>query len=323
VRSIKFKKIASIITFLLLSYWLTGLLSYSAHAQTLSLGIYPPLLEVMIQPGKSITQVYKIKNSGDDTNLIPHLVPFKPTDEFGNIKLLNYETLDSGVSKWFSLANADRDLGQEIFVPSGKTEELVLKIKVPQNAEEADYYFSLIMTTSPTPPRGETKMGMKAVVASNILLTISKDGKPQKKAEISKFSCQKIIDSFDKVVFQVEIKNIGQSYLKPGGNISIYNTIGQLSANLDLLPENVLVNSTRKIQCQINDKVTPCQLSSRFLVGRFRAKLNLLVNGQVYQAETVFWAIPIKLTIGLFIIVIILLTVKSKLKLHLDKTFRN
>lgn len=298
-----------------------SLIPISALAQTFSLGIYPPLLEVMIQPGKFITQVYKVKNSGDDIVLVPNVVSFEPKDELGNI----YLTRLHPVSKdWFSLINAYRSLGQAFSLPSGRTDELVLKVKIPQNVEERDYYFSLILTTSPTPPIGQTKTGMKAVLASNILLTISKDGNPRKLAEIVEFSLENpffsnIFDSFNKPRFVIRLRNIGQSYFKPQGSISIYNTLGQLSETLELLPENVLVNSIRTINCRVADRATPCQLKTKLLIGRYKAKLNFKANGKNYQAEAVFWALPIKLALALLTIFVLLSMMKSKLKLGLDK----
>lgn len=318
LRTEKLKNLRTFFLFCFLALLFFGfLVAQAALAQTFSLGIYPPLLEVMIQPGKSITQVYKIKNSGDDIVLVPNIVSFEPKDEFGNIYLM--KGLNPVSKNWFSLTNAYRSLDQAFSLPSGRIEELVLKIKIPQQAVEADHYFSLILTTSPTPLMGATKTGMKGVIASNILLTISKDGKPRKLAEVVEFSPENpffanIFDSFDKPRFIVRVKNIGQSFFKPQGSISIYNTLGQLSATLELLPENVLVNSTRQIRCRAGDKVTPCQFEPKFLIGRYKAELNFKVNGENYQAETIFWALPIKATLALLTIVVLLLMMKKRIE---------
>jgi len=45
------------------------------HAQTLSLSIWPPLLEAQLQPGQTITQNYRLKNQGDDTLITANLFP--------------------------------------------------------------------------------------------------------------------------------------------------------------------------------------------------------------------------------------------------------
>ncbi len=63
------------------------LLAIPSFAQSLSLSISPPLLEVVIKPGKSILVAYNIQNSGDPVVLTPKVVSFEPADERGNIRL--------------------------------------------------------------------------------------------------------------------------------------------------------------------------------------------------------------------------------------------
>ena len=306
------RKIKKLILISISLYTAYCILHTPAHAQTFSLGIYPPILEVMIKPGKTITQAYKVKNSGDDLVLIPNIVSFNPKDELGNVYLTR---LNPVTKNWFSLTNANIQLDQPFSLPSGTSQQLVLKIKIPENAIESDHYFSLTLTTSPTPLIGMTKTGMKGVIASNILLTISEDGTPQRKAEISKFSSKKLLDSFDKPAFDVQIRNIGQAYLQPQGSISIYNTIGKKIANLELLPENVLVNAIRKINCRADDaddKVRPCQWDPGFLIGRYQTKLDFQVDAENYQAEIIFYAFPIKLSLALLLTGAILIIILKR-----------
>src|SRR3989338_1003669 len=74
-----------------------------AAGQTTSLSIWPPILEAMIKPGKSITQVYRIKNLADDTVIKVSVVPFSASDEFGHLSL----QFGGRLPRFFSLLNAD------------------------------------------------------------------------------------------------------------------------------------------------------------------------------------------------------------------------
>jgi len=96
------------------------LFAIPAKAQGLSLGIWPPLLEVTIQPGKSITQVYKLRNTGEtDLALTSKIVPFKPEGETGDI---NFATpgvdlgRHTGSETWFSFQNANLALGEKFLI---------------------------------------------------------------------------------------------------------------------------------------------------------------------------------------------------------------
>ena len=59
----------------------------SAHAQTLSLSVSPPLTEVMIIPGKSVSQTFTFINEGQDGMAKIYIIPFTAEDESGNVEL--------------------------------------------------------------------------------------------------------------------------------------------------------------------------------------------------------------------------------------------
>lgn len=288
-----------------------------AQAQNLSLSLYPPLLEVMIQPGKSITQVYKLTNDSEtELAMVSKIVLFEPKDEKGNVCLLSSE-LSSQLADWLSFQNADLDLEDKFVLRAGQEQEIVLKIKVPEKAAENDYYLTLLFETIPGVFIGnQSAVQAQAKIGTNILLSVSKDGKPPKKTEIAEFRGPKIIDSFDKPQFTLRIKNTGRAFFKPMGTIITTGWLGQKYL-LDLLPENVLANSVRALKCanpDSPDELGPCQLNSRFLVGRYQAKVEFGLDqlNNDYSAETAFFALPIKLILGLIIVSAVIWAIKSK-----------
>jgi hypothetical protein len=318
-----------------------------AKAQTLSLSIWPPLLEVTIQPGKSITQVYKLRNTGEtDLALTSKIVPFKPEGETGDINLefarppARQGTWNSEFLPWFSFLNADLSLGQKFFLPAGREQEVVLKIKVPAEAPETDYYFTLLFETLPEVflPSGSGGQ-IEAKIGSNILLTASQTGEPKKQAKIEEFSIRNsqfvirnliIIDSFTQPQFVVRLKNTGNAFFKPFGSITTAGWFNQRWV-LDLLPENVLVNSVRQIRCQKSASLTtseentpsekqsvlpsPCHLETKFLLGKYSAKLEFGLDeaSGEYQKEIVFWAVPLKLAAGILVSLVLLFVIATKL----------
>ncbi|MCJ7740227.1 hypothetical protein MUP32_02835, partial [Candidatus Microgenomates bacterium] len=54
-------------------YNLSFIISSPVRAQSLSLSIAPPVVEIMIKPGKTITQTIKIANGGESTIITPLL----------------------------------------------------------------------------------------------------------------------------------------------------------------------------------------------------------------------------------------------------------
>jgi len=72
-----------------------------ARAQTTSLSIWPPLVEAMIQPGKSVTKVYRLKNAGRRYDSNYQRRSFSNSDEFGHINL----QFGGNLPKYFSLVD--------------------------------------------------------------------------------------------------------------------------------------------------------------------------------------------------------------------------
>ena len=159
------------------------------------------------------------------------------------------------------------------------------------------------------------------------MLTVSQTGEPLKQAEVEEFSIRNsqftihnliIIDSFTQPQFVVRLKNTGQAFFKPIGSITTSGWFNQRWV-LDLLPENILTNSIRQIQCQQAAPPqilpSPCELRTKFLLGKYTAKLEFGTDeaSGKYQAQIVFWALPLKLGAGILVALILLILIASKI----------
>lgn len=309
---------------LLLSVLFCGLTLVKApntQGETLSLGIYPPLLEVMIKPGKTITQVFNLTNFGDPIVLTTQILPFTPKDELGNIYLQPETEIQSPVINWFSLLNSDLSLGDPFLLESGQNQQIVLKLKVPQDAREDDYYLSLVFISSTT---REKILGTQSKVklAANILLTVSQSGKIKKSAKIVDLKVPKIVDSFDKIPISLRLKNTGPTFFKPHGQITLKGLFN-LKSKFPLLPENVLANSTRILRASSSalpttDYRLPTTLAlSGFFLGPYKvlAEIVSLDDFPVsLKQEVSFLALPFKLTFALFLMALFLILIKERLK---------
>ncbi|EKE04994.1 MAG: hypothetical protein ACD_19C00426G0016 [uncultured bacterium] len=247
----------------------------------ISLSVSPPILELMIQPGKTVKQTYTISNDGNNTNLIPKIVYFTPADSIGNIDLT-----DSKAPDWISFDQ--------------KTSQLT--ISPPENAEEIDHFLTLIFETKePVDLLNQNSTSLVSQIGSNILLTISKDGNPKKSAEIVEFSAPRLVDSFYPISYSLTLANNGNSFWKPNGKI-VTN-----KETLKLAPQNIISGSSRKIFCIDNENLINCNLQSRFHLGKIESKLEFLLDNdpKIYKAETVTYSFPFILILAFIILGII------------------
>ena len=288
--------------------------------QPVSLGIFPPLLEVEMVPNKSITQVFKIYNQSEIPLVLEtKLVTFEPKGEKGEITL---KEEPSGEERdWFSFLNKNLDIGDRFTLPAGESQEIVLMINLPSDPEKQEGYYTLLVQTVPE-SRFSGNSSAQVKIGANVLLTISKGKKEEQNISIASFRVKnlllhflnlKLIDSFSPPQFEIRLKNEGHHFLKSQGEIKITTTFGQ-EHTLSLLEENILTQTIRNIGCQ---EFPACQPKGKFFLGVYQAELGAGNQNQ----EIVFVSLPFKLILGLIGLVGFLLMVKKAGKLGIDKEF--
>jgi hypothetical protein len=283
------------------------------HAQQVSLAISPPLLEVFIKPGKSIMVAYQLQNFADPTILSAQVLPFEPKDNLGNIRIK--EEFEGPIR--FSLDNADIQLNQPFFLKTGDSQQLLLRVRVPDGAPDGDYYYTLLAQTQP-PPTVEGVAGGRAsaMIGSNILITVTGSGLVDVKGKIALFDVLprwkfkvgswkfNIFDSNDKIPVVLIVENRGKNLIKPEGEIVLRGNFGE-KAKYEILPQNILAQSQRLLtatpSAEIEGFHQPISLLlSGFFLGRYN--LSTTVNfGEVSPnifASSSFVAVPFKLIFG-------------------------
>lgn len=296
----KFKIFTFLIVILIFAF--LSLNFSEAMAQGLSLSISPPLLEVMIMPGKEISQTFTITNDGWDGYAIFSLAGFLPKDEHGQILVKEAPKPD-----WLTLPD-------KVLIRSGEEKKITLKISPPENTPEKDYYFTLFYeldNQSLINPDGPTGNLSKAKIGANLLISVSKDGKPAKKARIVEFRAPKIIDSLQKLTYILRVENTDQHLFKPIGKIEVKNNV------LNLAPVNVIAASTRTIPCLENEDLVDCRVNKKVLLGIYKATVTFSLDedGQKYSAQTITLAFPFSLIFSLttvYLIYLLLLTKKRE-----------
>jgi hypothetical protein len=277
-----------------------------AFAQELSLSIAPPITEIAVQPGKSFTQTFSIRNDGAPVTVIAKIFPFVPLDNEGHAELIEDPTSVSAFAGWFLVDPAPVNLG------TGGSHDYYIKISPPVSTEEKDYYFTLIIETQNDNNLGVDASQSQARIGANILLTVSKDGNPQKKASIVEFSAPILIDSFTGLTYKILVGNSGYTFFKPVGKITIDQIFGS-TTSLALAPLNVLVGGNRNISCIEGENIIPCKLPGKFAIGIYRANLSFTVDGTGASIEKQIYtvAFPFSIVIALAVLIFIYRIIKK------------
>ncbi len=311
--------------FVIFVYLYICLFVYSGvvSAQQLSLSITPPLLQLVIKPGKSIMVAYNIENFGDPVILTSKLVNFEPKDDLGNIKLK--DDLNGPIR--FSLDNADLQLGRPFFLKTGASQQLLLRIRVPDGSPEGDYYYTLLAES--TPPNGLEGVGSaraKASIGSNILITVTNSGIIEVKPKVVLFkTLGNVYDSFDKIPMVFVIGNQGKNMIQPEGQITLKGDLGE-ELNYDIVPKNILAQSERMIEATpsadtaFSGKPVSLVLSG-FFIGLYHLSTSVTFgeNSPTVFASTSFFVFPFKLLAGIVIVIVVTIVMVKKFSKNDDE----
>ncbi len=293
-----------------------------SFAQQLNLSITPPHLEVIIKPGKSVLVAYTVQNLGDPVVIKPRVLPFVARDTIGGIAI--QEEFTGPVR--FGLDNSDIQLDQPFFLDSNKSQQLILRIRLPEGAPEEDYYYTFFVESQPPPSlEGLPSSRTQARIGTNILITVTNTDILQAAGKINLFDVLprfkigelKLFDSADKIPVVLLIGNTGKNLLKPSGQIVLKGNFGE-KATYNLVPENVLSQSQRVIEatpsaevdCE-NNRAIYCTkpvslIISGFFIGNYKLSVNVNFGegNQDFFAATSFIALPIKFLFGVVVVLI-------------------
>ncbi len=297
-------------------------------AQQISLSISPPLLKVFMKPGKSIMVAYRVENIGDPSIMSAKVLPFEPKDNTGAIQIK--DEFEGPIR--FSLDNADIAFEKPFFLKTRDSQQLLLRIRVPDGAPVGDYYYTVLAETQPPPIlEGAGSAGAKATIGSNILITVTNSGVVDVKGRVGLFDVLarytfnffgnklKIFDSNDKIPVVLIVRNQGKNLFTPEGEIVLKGNFGE-RARYDIIPQNVLAGSERLMiasdSAEIEYKQPVTLMLSGFFVGLYKLSttLNFGENSPNIFGAVSFIAIPFKLVIGFLIALAIGIFIVKRIK---------
>lgn len=334
------------LTFILSSLFVILHFAPTAHAQGVSLGISPPVIQIEAKPPASINAPITIENNGDEpVELQIKLRGFTASPkEDGHVAY--YPEKDPRASpeifEKIQISENDHPRTSIQLAPQEK-KTLVMHIGIPKGEPLNDYYFSVIFITKTDQSDSEkTASQTPAGIAINVLLSIGPKGPT--KGEIAQFSSPFFLQA-GPVPFTVRLKNTSDHVIVPTGEILIKNMFNQTIGRVDLLPVNILSKTTRALPDGLSDaQGTPsAQLQAQFqkthedwqksvgtdpvalwpetfLLGPYTAQLTVALSdqGPVFRRTIYFFALPLSLLVSIIIgiIVAVYLTIRIRRRMR-------
>ena len=286
----------------------------------------PLPINLVTEPGKTITTELKVKNGGIQPETLKiDLMKFKAYEESGKPELLEPEPGDEFL-QWVTFSESSFTLAPD------EWKTITATFTVPETASFG-YYYAFVFSRSQNTQ--DLASSQTAVVGGTAVLALLEVRVPDAKREVTvtEFSTDQSFYEFLPAAFSVKLKNTGNVHVAPRGNIFIQQGAAKDIAILEVNSEkgNILPDSSRVFDTawtdgfpvytqQVQDGKTVLDEqgnptyeltwdwndASKLRFGKYQAKLLLIYDDGTrdvpIEEEVSFWVVPWRMMIAFLVI---------------------
>ncbi len=260
-----------------------------------ALEIAPPVLNLKANPGDTVNATINLRDISSSPLVVTGTVDdFTANGEDGVPKIL----LDQAEPTPYSIKTWVQPLSKLNLKPR-QIEALPVVIKVPANASPGGYY-GVIRFTANAPGMDSSGVSLSASLGALVFLRVNGTAKEElsfDKFYVSKTNADDASWLFEDqpLTFNQRIKNTGNVYEQPSGQIAVKDMFGNLVANVNVNLErrSILPGTTRKLDQPLDKS----NIGDRMLFGLYHATLTLNYGESNKQitSDVSFWVIPWRL----------------------------
>lgn len=305
-----------------------ALATNQAHAQALSIGVYPPVIEVQTTPPSSPSTTITVSNFESlPVQLSIQLIPIRTNRlNNGQIELapeLASKPLYQIVQSRIQVIDNGQKVDSITLDPLEKR-DLTLNINTEKGDPPGDFYYALTFISKGIELSQTSTSQIPGGVATNVLLSIGP--KTQSTADIEDFSTKSFFES-GPVPFHLLVKNTSSHLIAPVGKITITNMLGKEVGSSEVLSQYILADSKRYLvdKDSINHETSKTNNAptviwpEKFLLGAYTAKVTLKLDdtGVTVTKSISFFAFPTYLYFIIFAVLFIGISIYIRVKKRL------
>jgi hypothetical protein len=327
-------------------------------SEDMGITISPVKYEYNAEPGETITAKLKFFNvTNSQKTIYLRTLNFEPLGESGYPGFISEEEdkdrpYEDSLKDWITLESTQLKV-DPVEEDRNVPELTTFEIKVPENATAGGHYAGIIQSLKPKDELPELEgSGMVITPESACLIILNVEGDVTREARSEEFY---VTDPFKKekkpmklfeyppVMFVSRVKNVGNTHIKPQGNIFLYRgdkKIADFPINEN--EGNVLKDSVRRfeidqwgndafitrepvknedgkiVENDEGNQKTKIKINwmglTKFAIGKYEARLALVYDGeegkQVVRDSVTFWIIPWKLILLLVLVIVVYVSIK-------------
>jgi len=286
------------------------LLTSNACAQQVSVGIFPPAVEVVASGGHDFDLTFVLQNKSDPAIYQIRLEPFGGS----NGGPFEYLLDDKKIADY-----------QAFFLAPGQKKQINLHVRVPQDTPEGDYYLKFVAQSQPAVQADQSQALISTGVASKILISVTHDGTLEVSPKMTRFSLlggQKLsffghdfylVDAGTSLPLAMSIANEGRNFFHAQGTLSVNRLLGQVDP-FEIPQQVILAHSAATVATKGGDSVgTSTTVLPTSWPGFYAASaaVNFGPGTPTLFASATYVVFPIKLLGVIFIVLILFLSYKK------------
>jgi hypothetical protein len=297
----------------------TGVTAHAVDTPGQALEIAPPVINLKADPGQTISTTINLRDISSQPLVVTGTVDdFTANGEDGIPKIL----LDQAEPTLYSIKSWVQPLSK-LTLKSRQIEALPVTIVVPKDASPGGYY-GVIRFTTTAPGMESSGVSLSASLGALIFLRVN--GQANEALAFDNFYTSREAGGnstwlFENqpIIFNEKIKNSGNVFEQPTGQITVKDMFGNLVANVNVNLErrSILPGTSRRLS-QSLDKTN---IGDRILFGYYKAHITMNYgesNKQISQ-DISFWVIPWKLIASIVVgIIIVALVGRMLIKRYVD-----
>ena len=279
-----------------------------------ALEIAPPVLTLTGDPGQTLNTQISLRDVSSGALLVTGTVnDFTAGGEDGTPKIITDENEPNpySIKSWI-------DPLPKLLLEPRQIENLPVTIRIPADAAPGGY-FGVVRFTATAPELDSQGVSLSASLGALIFIRVN--GEAKRSMAIEEFSVAtpggtiKSMFESTPLVFVERIKNNGNIYEQPKGQIIIKDMFGKTIAgvNVNLDERNVLPQSIRKFEQTLDKSV----LGNKRLFGKYTATLTMTYGDkkQTVTSAKTFWVIPYThIGVGIFLLIAGFLTLRFMIR---------
>lgn len=268
------------------------------------LSVSPPVTEILLSPNKSVTTTIQLTNLGEDTTYTLSLHRLIPTDNQGHSTIDPKPINQSGLPLIVTLLDGTWDTPTTIY--SNQTKSISLKLEAPSLDAPVDLYLAVLARplVNGLEQSSTTSPGITALLLTTItpLPAIPTD------ISLKSSSLPPLHDTSKQFQFVPTANNNAEVMLRVKGTLKLTTPLDQTLQETVLEPTLILGKTAREL--------TAFTYQPKFYqLGPHKLTTVLTTEGGriLIESSTIVWFFPIRLTLLLFAVLILLTIFKLRI----------